>query len=113
MNFYISKRAKEIELDPAKRTAVSLFKIIQFLFYRVPREKKLEFFNKLRRKMMKVSPGNISLKKMPPSSSIGQSLSITRNLLSGLNPQFVTKVLIELSTLLNNIGLKHLKKGDI
>jgi len=106
--FYISKRAKE-ELNPAKRTALSLFKIISFLFFRVPQNKKMEFYSRLRGKMMRISPGEIGIKKLSPSSAIGQSISLSKNLLSGLNPSFVKSVLVELTSILSNIGLAQLK----
>lgn len=107
-NFYLSKRA-EAEIDPAKRTALSLFKIIQFLFYRVPENKRLEFYNRLRGKLSRVSPGEIGIKKLKPSSAIGQSIGIAKNILSGLNPNFVRQVLMELTMILSHLGLNQIK----
>lgn len=108
-DFYISKRADPENIDPAKKTAVSLFKIIQFLFYRVPAEKRFEFFHRLKGKLTRISPGEVGMKRLPPQSAIGHSVGIAKNLLSGLDPVFVRKVLVELSFLLSNIGLKHIK----
>lgn len=91
-----------IEADDAtRRTAESLFKIIQFLFYRVPAEDKRKFFSRLKGKVIKLSPDQLGIKKMPPSSVIGQSLAISRNILSGLNPIFVKRVLEELVVILS------------
>lgn len=107
--FYLSKRAAQIENDPAKRTALSLFKIIEFLFHRVPQDKKFQFFHRLKGKLTHVSPGDIGLKKMPPSAAIGQSVGIAKNLLAGLNPNFVRQVLVELTYLLSHVGLSQIK----
>ena len=106
-SFNISKRAA-LE-NPARMTAQSLFKIIKFLFYRVPPAKRPEFFSRLKGKIMRVSPGEISIKKLSPSSSIGQAISLSKNLLSGLNPNFVRAVLVELTHILSNIGLAPLR----
>ena len=58
---------------------------------------------------MRVSPGEIGSKKMSPSSVIGQSITISKNLLNGLDPNFIKQVLVELTTLLANIGLQQIR----
>lgn len=108
--FYLSKRAAEKDKDPVKRTAVSLFKIIQFLFYRIPVSKRPEFYRKLKGKLTRLSPGELSIKKAPLSSSVGQSLGIAKNLLTGLDPVFVKRVLVQLTSIITNMGLKDLRK---
>lgn len=102
-DFNLSCRDKIIveAQDPAKRTAESLFKIIQFLFYRVPPKNKLRYFSRIRGKLVKIPPGQLSTKKTPPSATIGQSIAVSKNLLSGLNPAFVARVLEELVRLLS------------
>ncbi|MFA5048474.1 MAG: hypothetical protein WC516_05635 [Patescibacteria group bacterium] len=107
--FYLSKRVAQTD-ELSKRTAISLFKIIQFIFYRVPSEKRLQFFHRLKGKLTRLSPGDIGLKKMPPYSVIGQSVGIAKNLLAGLNPNFVRQVLVELTYLLSHIGLSQIKR---
>jgi hypothetical protein len=79
--------------DPAKKTADSLFKIIQFLFYRTPQKDKRKQLNRVRGKVVQLSPSEIQYKKMSPSAVVGQAVSISRNLLSGLNSVFVGRVL--------------------
>jgi hypothetical protein len=88
---------------PAKRTAQSLFKIIQFLFYRVPYKDKKQFFSRVRGKIMRIPPTEVGMKKLPPSASIGQAVSLSKNLLSGLNVTFVDEVLKELVKLLTTL----------
>lgn len=101
-NFKLSKRHIIIKegQDPAKMTAESLFKIIKFMFYRVPEKQKNRFLSRLRGKIIRIHPGELSVKKLPPSSAIGQAISISKNLLSGLNPAFTNRVITELSKLL-------------
>ena len=107
-NFYLSKRAGQLnEESIAKRTAAALFKIITFLFHRVPQAQKKKFFSRLRGKMIRISPAELGIKKMPASSSIGQSIGIAKNLLTGLNPVFIRSVLIELIHILNNAGIYY------
>ena len=107
--FYLSKRAAITDVDPVKRTAASLFKIIQFLFFRVPKDKRSEFFSRLKGKITRLSPGEISTKKTSPSASIGQSIALSRGLLSGMSPDFIRQVLLELTRILSNISLKQLR----
>jgi len=96
----LSKRHIKQAQDPTKLTADSLFKIIKFIFYRVPEKQRSRFMGKLRGKIIRIHPGVLGLKKIPPSASIGQAISITKNLLSGLNPAFTSQVIVELSKLL-------------
>lgn len=104
-DFKLSKRQflKQAD-DPAKRTAESLFKIIQFVFYRVPASQQDKFISRLRGKIVRLHPGELGIKKMPPSSAIGQSVTMTKHLLSGLNPSFINQVITELVKLLATYG---------
>jgi hypothetical protein len=109
-NFALSVRDDITKLatdDVAKRTAVALFKIINFLFGRVPQSQKKKFFSRLRGKIIRLSPGEIGSKKMPASSAIGQSISLSKNILAGLNPLLIRKILIELIHILNNAGIYY------
>lgn len=102
-NFKLSKRQDNIvkeAIDPAQKTAESLFKIIQFLSYRIPKQNKRKYLNRVRGKIVQISPSEIEYKKMSPSAIVGQAVSFSKNLLSGLNPVFVGKVLEELVKML-------------
>jgi transcription termination factor NusB len=99
-DFKLSKRHIKESQDPARMTAESLFKIIKFIFYRVPEKQKSRFLSRLRGKIIRIHPGELGVKKLPPSSAIGQAIAIAKNLLSGLNPAFTNRVIVELSKLL-------------
>lgn len=99
-NVLLSKRAQGE--DPAKRTADSLFKIIQFSFYRVPPHERDRFYSRIRGKIMKLDPSQLGTKAPQAKDAIGQAMGFTNKLLSGLNPVFIQKVLAELTRLLTN-----------
>lgn len=104
-DFKLSKRQPLIKegQDPAKLTADSLFKIVKFMFYRVPNNQKLKFMSRLRGKIVRLNPGELGVKKMPASSAIGQAITIIKNLLTGLNPAFINQVITEFVKLLSTI----------
>jgi len=102
MDFQLSHRdiTKYAQSDVVRRTADSLFKIIQFLFYRVPNRDKQKYLARLKGKVMRLNPGELGIKKLPPTAAIGQAIGITKNLLFGMNPSFVQQVITELTRLL-------------
>lgn len=109
--FKLSCRVKEAqEVDAAVRTAQSLFKIFQFMFHRVPQQSKRKFYLRLKGKIIRLSPSDIGMKDMPASSAIGQAIGFTKNILFGLNPMFVKRVMMELTKLLSTPPLSHTPK---
>lgn len=106
------KKKKEAALvveaqDPIRQTADSMLKIIVFLLFRVPPQSKRRFLQRVRGKIQKLSPADISMKSMPPTASIGQAIGITKNILAGLNPFFIKRVLDELTRMLHAIPADH------
>jgi hypothetical protein len=96
MSFPISKRAQ----DPVRRTAESILKIINFIMFRVPQKHKTKFLQRIRGKIQRIPAGQVSIKKLPQTASIGQSISLVKNILSGLNPFFVKRVIDELASMM-------------
>ena len=92
----ISKRAQ----DPVRRTAESILKIINFLMFRVPQKDKTKFMQRIRGKIMRIPAGQVSIKRLPQTAAIGQAISLTKNILSGLNPFFVKRVIDELTNMM-------------
>lgn len=88
-------------ITPERKTAQSLYKIIEFAFYRVPPKDRKRFLSKLRGKIIRLNPADIGAKEIKPTSTIGQGISFAKNLLSGLNTAFVQKVLAELAQIIN------------
>lgn len=94
--FPFSKQAQ----DPVRRTAESILKIINFLLFRVQQKDKTKFLQRIRGKIMRIPSGQVSLKKLPQTAAIGQAISLTKNILSGLNPFFVKRVVDELANMM-------------
>ena len=94
----LSKRAQG--QDPVRMTATSILKIINFLLFRVPDKNKAKYLARLRGKIMRLPSGQIGMKQMPQSASIGQSIALVKNILSGLNPFFIQRVVNELANLM-------------
>lgn len=92
----ISKRAQ----DPVRRTAESILKIITFILFRVAPKDKTRYLQRIRGKILRIPTGQVSLKKLPQTAAIGQAISLTKNILSGLNPFFVKRVVDELANLM-------------
>ena len=101
--FRLSNRIEKTAQTPAQRTAESLFKIIQFMFYRVPDKNKAKFLSRVRGKIVKLNPGMLGTKPLPPTAAIGQAVGLAKNLLYGLNPNFIQEVLSELVKLLSTV----------
>ena len=99
-NFRLSRRIEKVAQSPAQRTAESMFKIIQFMFYRVPEKNKAKFLSRVRGKMVKLNPAALGTKPLPPTAAIGQAVGLAKNLLYGLNPNFIQEVLAELVKML-------------
>jgi hypothetical protein len=77
-----------------------MFKIIQFMFYRVPDKNKAKFLSRVRGKIVKLNPSALGVKPLPPTAAIGQAVGLAKNLLYGLNPNFIQEVLAELVKML-------------
>ena len=106
-NFKLSSRdIQKVAQDPAHRTAESMFKIIQFMFYRVPDKNKAKFLSRVRGKVVKIDPSLLGIKALPPTAAIGQSIGLVKNLLYGLNSNFIQQVLVELVKILTTAPRK-------
>lgn len=102
----LDKQAQAL-MDPVMRTAESITKIISFLLFRVPQKDKRKFLSRIRGKIIHLPAGQIGLKQMPPTAAIGQAVSLTKNILSGLNPFFVKRVLDEVGRTISRIRDIH------
>jgi len=104
----LSKRAVATELlpiskwaqDPVRRTAESILKIINFILFRVPQKDKNRYLQRIRGKIIRIPTGQMSQKKMPQSAAIGQAIALAKNILTGLNPFFVKRVVDELANMM-------------
>lgn len=88
--------------DSVYRTAESIHKIMIFMLYRVPPEKRGRFLSRIRGKVEEMNPVEMAGKRVPINSTIGQAVSVTKNILNGLNPEFVQQVLYQLMIILSH-----------
>jgi hypothetical protein len=93
--------------DPVLQTAESMLKIITFLMFRVPVDSKKNMLSRVRGKIQRISPADVSMKTMPMSAAIGQAIGITKNVLAGLNPFFIKRVLDEMARLIHAMPSGH------
>jgi hypothetical protein len=74
-----------------------LAKIVLFLLRRIPPDKRVNAIRKLIIKFRTMSSEEIANKKMQPYSSMGQSISFIKNVLSGREKHYVRNVLDAIS----------------
>jgi len=99
---YLKKAAK---IDKIAQTAVEMgnpqlagrvvANVINFLMQKVPKNQRFQSLNTLRNTLLNLSVGEISSKKSPPSSALGQSVALVKNMLGGHNPDYVRQVIQE------------------
>ena len=89
----VIKLANVLELGDPDIAGKSLADIALFLLKRIPEHKRPEAIRKMIIKIRKMNAEEIAEKKMKDYSSMGQSLSFIKNVLSGHDKAYVRKVL--------------------
>lgn len=89
----VSKVAGAIEMGDPLYAGKYIASMITFLMRRISMERRSKAMNNLKNKIYAINEFDISRKKMPASSSIGQAISLTKNLLMMHPPQYVRAVL--------------------
>jgi len=89
----LSKTASAIEMGDPIYAGKYIAEIIKFLMRRISPERRQKSIHGLKKKIYSLNEYDISNKKMPASSSLGQAISLTKNLLMMHSPQYVRSVL--------------------
>jgi len=89
----VIKLASVLELGDPDKAGKSLADIALFLMSRIPDHKRTEAIRKMIIKIRIMNAEEISSKKMKDYSSMGQSLSFIKNVLSGHDKVYVRRVL--------------------
>lgn len=89
----ISKVAAAIEMGDATYAGKYIAEIIKFLMRRISVDRRSKSINGLKKKIYMLNEYDISNKKMPASASLGQAISLTKNILMMHSPQYVRAVL--------------------
>lgn len=89
----IIKEASAIELGDPKKAGKQIADIIKFLLKRISPKNRLKSIISLSNKIYNLSADEIAGKKVPPSSSMGQSITFVKNILLDHDPQYIRSVL--------------------
>lgn len=89
----LSKVASAIEMGNATYAGKYIAEIVKFLMRRISPERRERSIKGLKKKIYLLNEYDISGKKMPASSALGQAISLTKNLLMMHSPLYVRNVL--------------------
>jgi transcription termination factor NusB len=92
-NELMEKAASAIDLGDAETAGKYLADLIRFLTKRISPERRPQALNSLKRKIYYINEYAIAGKKTPPSSSLGQSLTLLKTILLEHNPPYIRGVL--------------------
>lgn len=93
-NFH--KKANAIEMGEANFAGKRLSDLVHFLLRRIPEDKRGNAIKSIRKKIYMINEYDVSGKKTPPSSSIGNSISIIKTILLEHQPEYIRNVLNEI-----------------
>lgn len=85
--------ASTIEMGSPETAGKGIADIVKFLLKRISPEKRQNAYKGMRDKIRKLNPIEISSKKTPASSSMGQSLTFIKTILIGHDINYITLVL--------------------
>lgn len=88
------------DLGSVENAAENLAKIIRFLMRKISDENRPKSLLSLKHKLLNLDSQELSAKKMPASSAMGQSITIVKHLLMGQQSPYIRAVLEQLSRVL-------------
>jgi len=91
------KTAEPVNLGDPKIAARYLSDFIKFLLRRISPESRTRSMQNLATKIQNLNELDIASKKTPVSASIGQSITLVKNVLTNQNPQYIREVLKEIA----------------
>lgn len=86
-----------IEMGDPNIAGKRLAEIIKFIFKRIKPESRPKIYAKMRDKILLLNPDEISNKKTPPTSSMGQALTFLKTVLIGNEPYYIRQILINIA----------------
>lgn len=89
----LSKVASAIQMGDPEYAGKYISEIIKFLCRRIDKDNRKKSLNNLKKKLYLLNEFDLSKKKMPASASLGQAISLTKNLLMMHPPSYVRAVL--------------------
>lgn len=82
---------------PPEIMADSLKRIIEFILKKVPLDKRIKRRNRIKDKIKNINIQLLSTTNMPEAASIGQALTIVKNMLFGKDASYINYVIKELA----------------
>jgi len=89
----ILKAASAIELGDPEYAGRYLSDVLKFVMRRISTEKRTKSLENLRKKVYYLNEYQMAAKRVPPSSAIGQSITLLKHILLEHNPQYIRAVL--------------------
>ena len=88
---------QKIPMDHPMRTAYGISEVIKFLLNRVPEDKKKKVLQRIKHKILSLSPSSMSGKKSPQNAVIGNIITFIKTVLNGNRADFIHAVLTYLA----------------
>jgi hypothetical protein len=92
-NEFIKRIASAIDLGDPAFSGKYLADLIKFLLRRISAQNRQKAINSLKKKIYYINEFDIAAKKTPPSSSMGQSITLIKTILLEHSPQYIRSVL--------------------
>jgi hypothetical protein len=89
----MEKAASAIDLGDPTAAGKYLADVVKFLLRRIAPEKRQHSIDNLKKKIYYINEYQIASKKVPPSSSLGQSITLLKTILLEHSPQYIREVL--------------------
>lgn len=89
----MEKAASSIDLGDPQYAGKYLADVLKFLMRRISQERRTKSLENLRKKIYYLNEYEIASKKVPPSSAIGQSITLLKHILLEHNPEYIRNVL--------------------
>ncbi len=89
----IHKMGEILNVGTPEAAGRGIADIVKFLMETVKPEKRHDYTYKLRDKIWHLNENEIAIKDLPPSSSMGQSITFIKTVLMGHDPRYIREVL--------------------
>lgn len=93
LNKNLKKEAAAVQLGAPEKVGKYLSDIVKFMLQRISAERRPNSINSLKKKFYSFNINELANKKLPASSSIGQSLTFVKHVLFNQQPQYIKSVL--------------------
>lgn len=93
----IKKASGIIQMGDAEVAGKRLADIIKFMLKRIKPESRHKVYNSMKEKILKLSPDEISSKKTPATSAMGQAITFLKTVLIGNESSYIREILLNIA----------------